>query len=124
MFDIAHFFYCCSSNEAIDDYKTYLKVYYESLANHLEEMGEDFNELFPYEEFLKQWKKNSNVGMMISIQMLKVMMSDPNETPDLSKISESGQNLADAFRYEIAREDEYVFRIKHILRHFVEEDQI
>lgn len=78
-------------------------------------MGSDVDKLFPYSVFREHWKKYAIFGVTTAMMLLYVMLSDVEESVDLTSATEAGQNFAEAFDYDIADMDEFLDRVRHIL---------
>lgn len=97
----------------------YLKYYYASLSDHLKRLGCEGQKLFSWEKCLEHWKKNRIAGLMLAMMIVRVMLSDEDEVPDIVGAAESDRGVLESFSYEIKNEAEYIERMKFLLYHFV-----
>ncbi|KAK9872360.1 hypothetical protein WA026_017817 [Henosepilachna vigintioctopunctata] len=117
--DISYFFYACSSKHCIDNYKSFLKVYYDSLSSMLKQFGVKIEEVMSFEDLQLQWRIYSKYGMYMAILIIKLMLAKQEEAPELEEMLKENKNVMDMFDVEISQEEEYNERISNIINHMV-----
>lgn len=110
------FFLCLSPKEILYDYKTYLKIYYDSLSSILTEFEYDPKAIMIFGQIEDQWKKYCKIGLHMAMNIIKLMLSDINE------ISDCGKDILDVFDYISKNIDIYEKRIADILLFLHEHD--
>uniref|UniRef100_A0A6P7GGL7 Uncharacterized protein LOC114338723 n=1 Tax=Diabrotica virgifera virgifera TaxID=50390 RepID=A0A6P7GGL7_DIAVI len=114
-YDVSYFLLANSSKEVFDDYKTYLKLYHDTLSTQLLNFGCDPEKLFPYslfEEHLKFWLP---FGLYMSLMIIRVMVSESDEAPDLAEISENDGDLLNSMNFSLKNKDEYDRRVRNVI---------
>ncbi|CAH1101893.1 unnamed protein product [Psylliodes chrysocephalus] len=99
-FDFCYFFLIHSTKEVLDDYQSYMKLYYESFSQHLKSFDCDPNEVFPYARFEKHVNRYMLYGMFISFVIMRIMICDSDEAPDFSQLAE-GEAFLDSLHFKI-----------------------
>ncbi|XP_050298073.1 uncharacterized protein LOC126737286 isoform X2 [Anthonomus grandis grandis] len=72
--DLAYFFYSGAAKEDLYRIDEYLKIYHETFSNILKALGEDPEELFPFEALLNEWKENALLGVFLGIYLWQVKL--------------------------------------------------
>lgn len=111
--DLTYFLYTCTDGEL-------RKKYYEELLNHyytvfsdfLKELGSDPQKLFPHKVFLDHMRRFSAYGVLMSMMVLHLMLSDADEIPD---VSEDELDM-EAWKYETRNVTVYLARAKDIIQ--------
>ncbi|XP_050499202.1 uncharacterized protein LOC126879900 [Diabrotica virgifera virgifera] len=114
-YDISYFFIVNSSKEVFDDYKTYLKLYHDTLSSQLLNFGCDPEKLFPYSLLEEHLKVLFPFGLYMSFMIVKVMVSESEEAPDFVEISEQNGDLVKGMSFNVKNMDEYGRRVKNII---------
>lgn len=96
--DLSYFLFTCLGEDTVEYFDQFNNLYYETLSASLREMGSDPNKLFPYEEFLNQWKKFYIFGLGMMPFIMKICLVDKDNIPDLVESAESGDDLTTTFR--------------------------
>lgn len=117
--DLSYFLYTCGSKEVLNNHELYLNMYHDSLSGHLQKLGSDAKKLYPRSVLQEQWKRLSKFGLMSSLLLIHIMLSEQDEVTDLTEIAESGKSVGDAFDYDITNSEVYNDRARHIILHFV-----
>ncbi|KAL3288020.1 hypothetical protein HHI36_002472 [Cryptolaemus montrouzieri] len=122
--DITYFFYVCSSKECFSDYKTYLKIYHDSLSNMLQNFGLNVEDIMTFEYLQTEWKKFAQFGMYTALLLIKIMLVEKEEAPDLKEMleEEENKNIIDFFNFNISNEEEYKNRLRVIIDFMVENE--
>ncbi|RZC42278.1 uncharacterized protein BDFB_013627 [Asbolus verrucosus] len=94
--DLSYFFYACSSKEVLYDLKKFLKIYHDNLSKTLKEAGLDPEEVFSYSELEAQWKIYSKFGLFMALFVVKIILSEVEEAPDLSELAKSGKSILES----------------------------
>ncbi|XP_050296034.1 uncharacterized protein LOC126735953 [Anthonomus grandis grandis] len=112
--DLAYFFFCATSKETLPNLNQYLKTYHDTLSEYLRDCDCDPEEIYSFNSFMKDWKKLCMRGICVSLIMIKVMLSDSEEAPDLTK--ENGGSFLQALtNFDTAKEPAYKKRVCDIL---------
>ncbi|KAJ3638564.1 hypothetical protein MTP99_001916 [Tenebrio molitor] len=122
--DLSYFLFACISEEDLKDLDAVLQTYYESFSNHLIKMGSDPEELYPLNQFLIEWKKYSNYGILFASLIAKMLSLNKDDLPDLAKIAEKGKHLIDAFNMNVKDKTKFKNRMKTIVEFVAENDLI
>lgn len=112
-YDFCYFFLAHSPKEILDDYRTYLNLYYDTFSKHLQHFNCDPEE-FSYSRMEKHVSKFMVFGLSTCLMVLKIMLADSEEAPDFQKISENG-DLMEGMNFEVGNMDAYKNRVKDIL---------
>ncbi|XP_060534510.1 uncharacterized protein LOC132706930 [Cylas formicarius] len=121
--DLAYFFCVCTPRELLYNYRKYFKLYYETLSKNLKEFGCDPDQVFSYETLMQQWKKYAKYGLFVGIMVLKVMLSDESEVPELGDMK-VGDHLANLFKFGEEKERLYRKRVIDVVKYLVDHDLI
>ncbi|KAK9872364.1 hypothetical protein WA026_017822 [Henosepilachna vigintioctopunctata] len=121
--DISYFFYSCSSKHCIDNYISYLTVYYNSLSAMLKQFGMNVDEVMTFEDLQLQWQSYAKYGMYMAILIIKIMLAKQEETPEIKDLLQEKEAM-DIFKVDISNEQEYDERIGIIVNHMVENEFI
>ncbi|KAF2893917.1 hypothetical protein ILUMI_12260 [Ignelater luminosus] len=117
--DLSYFLYACGSKEVLNNYERYLDIYHDSLSEYLQKLGSDPKKIYPRSVFREQWKQLSKFGLIFSMLLIHVMLSEQDEVTDLTEVAESGKSVADAFNYDITNLEVYNDRVRHVILLFV-----
>ncbi|CAG9853778.1 unnamed protein product [Phyllotreta striolata] len=113
-YDFCYFFLANSPKDILDDYKSYMKIYYEALAGHLREFNCDPDDIFSFARFERHVEKFMIHGFFISFIVMKVMLWDPSEVPDMSKLKE--EDFMKSFQADnTLNNDTFKERIKNLI---------
>lgn len=115
--DLSYFIYCCSSKEVYGNLNQYLKIYHDSLSSQLKSMGCDPDEALPFNVLQAQWKTYGRFGFLMCFFLIKIMLSDSSEAPDLVATAENGKNVMEAFNFTTKYDEEYKRRITDVVLH-------
>lgn len=116
--DLAPLFYTCATEEAIDNYKYYLEVYYKELSNSIKELGSNPEVLYPRSIFEKQWIDYGIYALGYSLMILKAMLCKKENVPTYVKdTNENG--LLTMFSNLTDNMEEYLKRTKYIVSHMI-----
>ncbi|KAL3288019.1 hypothetical protein HHI36_002471 [Cryptolaemus montrouzieri] len=124
--DIAYFFYACSSKECFDTYITYLRIYHESASNILQKFDLNIEDIMTFDELQEQWKYHANFGMYMALLIIKIMLAEQEEAPDLKELveDEANENMLALFNFNIANVEEYRNRFRVIIDYILENNFI
>ncbi|CAG9853776.1 unnamed protein product [Phyllotreta striolata] len=81
-YDFCYFFLAHSPKEVLDDYKTYLELYYDTFSQQLNYFGCEPEEVFSYSRFIRHINKCMVVGLFACCTVLKVMLCEPTKHLD------------------------------------------
>lgn len=115
-FDIGLFFYLCAPKHVLDETDKYLRIYYDSLSNFLQELGSDPESVFPYDAFLKHWRKYRIFGLAVTLFALRFIMSEQNETLEFR----STEKLQHDLQYDMIHQKDQDKRVVDFIKHLVE----
>ncbi|KRT83015.1 phosphotransferase [Oryctes borbonicus] len=119
--DIGALFYAVASKEVINNYRYYLKVYYDELSRRIRELGSNPEILYPFSILEKEWKIYGTYSIGLAIVLLRGMLA---EKEDLTDNVESSDALDSFFSGSVASEKKWLVRAKHIARHAIEHNLI
>lgn len=54
----------------------------------------------------------------MALTVIKIMLSEEDEVPDLTESAERNEDVLDGFFYKCKNEEEYLSRVKHLILHF------
>ena len=114
--DVVKFFFQNGTGKVLWDFHRYMKLYYDSFATFLRELGSDPEKLFPEIEFWKHVKKYGKLGLLWGTLTTKVFLMEDDEVPTLSA-EDNRKYSADIKNY-----DEFERRIKDIVFVSAKED--
>ncbi|GJQ84391.1 hypothetical protein Trydic_g3868 [Trypoxylus dichotomus] len=114
-FDLSYFVFTCT-DEILRQrhYDNMIKLYYHSLCQHLADLGSDPEQLFPFEALESELKRASIFGLYMSIMIVRLMMSEVEEIPDLNDIDENKAVMD----YKSVNDDVYKKRIRGMVLDF------
>ncbi|KAL1506588.1 hypothetical protein ABEB36_005919 [Hypothenemus hampei] len=72
--DLSYFFYASASKKDIDNLEQYLALYHESFSDILRQLGENANEIFPFDVLIKEWKENALLGIILGIYLWQIKL--------------------------------------------------
>src|SRR5699024_3696830 len=74
----------------------FLRIYYDNFRKTVKEAGLDPQEVLTYDELVEQWKVYSKYGLFMTLFVMKVILSEVDEAPDLSELAEEGKNIIES----------------------------
>lgn len=114
--DLSYFMYACTDKNIFDNLDFYLRIYHNALTTQLRRLN--CNEKYlSYESLKQQWKKFGKYGVLLAFIVIKLMLSDKDEVPDLSENAESNKSLTEAFDFESKYDEQYKARIRDLVSH-------
>ncbi|KAG5863225.1 hypothetical protein JTB14_038435 [Gonioctena quinquepunctata] len=115
VFDLAHFIYCSGCNEAFEEFDEVLICYYQSFSSFLQQLGSDPQELFTFSDLKRHWKKYAIVGLIMSLNVLKIMLSD-----ETAVIPDDGDDSENAAWFDLPLPDMKIYypRLRAIVSHY------
>lgn len=122
--DISYFFYSCSSDEVIQNYKKYLESYYDSVVQTLKQFGVDPEKAFPRNIFDEEWKNFAQFGLYMALFLINLCLAESSEAPDLTEAAEAGSSMIDIMTKEFGNQKEFNRRITNIVLHMVDNNLI
>lgn len=63
-------------------------MYHESFTKFLKRLGEDPEQLFPFDELLKQLKKFGRFGMPMALMLIPITTTQTKDLPDFDRLAE------------------------------------
>lgn len=117
--DLCYFFYCSSSQEIYDNYQSYQRYYYDRLSHHLKLLGSDFEKFYTFESFQETWKEYRHLGLLLSMFIMRIMVTQSDEAIDMAEWVESGEDFFNVFNCKTKNEQLYLKRIKGLLDHLI-----
>lgn len=122
--DLAYFFYVCSDKPSFQKLDEYLQFYHEKLTKHLAEFGLDSHDIYPFKKLKEHWTKYSKFGYIMAVFLIRIMLSDADEVPDLADVADSNANnensVLDSFNFESRSEDVYRQRMRDLVIHMID----
>lgn len=76
--------------------------------------------MFPYTVLQDHWRKFARYGLILSVIIIHIMLTEKEEAIDFSDECEAGKDIATIFNYAIKKADEYKERVRPIILHFAE----
>ncbi|XP_018568333.1 uncharacterized protein LOC108908702 [Anoplophora glabripennis] len=122
--DLSYFFFVCSSKEMFYDYKSYLKIYYETLSENLRKLSCDPENIFPYMLLERHWKTYAKFGLYMGLIVITLMLSEVEEAPIVKDVVKNGETIFDIFNYEGIHVNEFNKRILNIVTFMAEHELI
>ncbi|CAG9824036.1 unnamed protein product [Phaedon cochleariae] len=113
--DLSYFFLVHSPKEVLYDYEKYLKLYHETLSKNLREFSCDPEKVFPYSVLLEHWKKRACLGVYTAFSIVKIMLCDSEDAPDLDEVVEGGKDLMEIFNFSPKDDGVYRTRIRDLV---------
>ncbi|XP_040152163.1 uncharacterized protein LOC120893969 [Anopheles arabiensis] len=87
--DLVYFIFNCTDEEMRShSYQRLLSIYYQSLSEHLHNLGGDVERQFPRSAFREQLKKFGRYGLLIAMLILPMICTPNDELPDTNKAME------------------------------------
>lgn len=112
--DLCYFLCTCCSEDALSNLPSYLNYYYASLEKELKKFNYDCNVIYPRDIFDEHCKKFFKFGFLMSTIIIRMMLSEQDETPSYEDAS--NQNVINVFLYKSSKEDEYMRRMRGIIK--------
>nr|XP_023012887.1 uncharacterized protein LOC111502934 [Leptinotarsa decemlineata] len=118
VFDLSYFLYAVCSKTQLERFEELLHFYYNSLAEHLKELGSDPEEIFSYSDLKSHWRKYSIFGLVNVSIGLRIFLCDEETAPSLEDVGDEN-TFVDIFK-NIKFEDDTLFydRIKGVVWHY------
>ncbi|KAJ8942639.1 hypothetical protein NQ318_013352 [Aromia moschata] len=113
--DLAYFLMTCAPKQILSDYKEYLRVYHGALSQALRGLQCDAETLFPFDLLEQHWRKYAKYGIYLALIVVKLMLGDAEEVPDIVEIADGGKTFSDGFKFDINSCDSYNRRILDIV---------
>lgn len=105
----------CASSTELQRLDKYLKKYHDSLSSFLEEGGCDPDALFPFEVLKKHVKNYCKYGFLWTLVVLRITLTDKDETPEISK-----DGMDKALNGLIRRQNMYDARITDLVLYLID----
>jgi thiamine kinase-like enzyme len=123
--DLSYFLFTCISKEDIENLDEILSTYYSSFTNYLRNLGvEDPDVLYPFHQFLDEWKLYCKYGILMSSFLMKICSTEKDEVVDITESVDSGKDFFDTFSGGIRNTELYKKRMRHIIEYAVKHDLI
>lgn len=119
MYDLSHFLSTCTPKRILDDLDNYLNLCYKSLSDFFKELGGDPDMLYPHSVFKEHWKKYARYGLSITLFLLRTILGEEHEAPNMSSKEEFYQTMNTD---KIANQKEHDRRIIDLITMFVKMD--
>lgn len=120
--DLSYFLYTSASKDILDDLSKLLKLYHDSVAEHLSKFNCSIDELFAYSILEEHWKKYAKFGLGMAFLVVHVMVMDENELPNVSSETQTSENFIESFQLNSKNDPVYFDRMTNILLHFNENE--
>ncbi|XP_045467060.1 uncharacterized protein LOC123675659 [Harmonia axyridis] len=118
--DLSYFIYTACDKTVLDDFDLLLRKYHSSLSESLDSLGCNVDDIFSYGQLKEHWKKYANFGLILSTMIVRMELLESDEAPDLTEITECGDNFAEIFNRPMRNEEVYNRRMLDVLTHFGE----
>jgi thiamine kinase-like enzyme len=93
IYDLSYFIFSSISEEDIKNFDEINTLYYESLFDFLKQLGSDADQMFPFDEFMNEWRKYGRIGLRMMFSVIRNCLMEPNEIFDLKEVVESGKEM-------------------------------
>lgn len=115
--DLVQFlFVCTDSDMRAKHYDELLRIYHNSLADLLNNLGGDAEKQFPFEALLHQLKKFGKFGVIVSVILIPILLTEDDDFPDLDAMAEEMEGKPNNFNETFAANDEvYKKRMRGVL---------
>lgn len=114
--DISYIIYSGASKEILDNLEKYLKIYHQHLSNVLTNFNLDSDQIYSFEQFIKQWKKYSVLGALMGGFIFKLKYSKQEDMETLLENAEKYEETSNQFS-KVGGTDGFNERIKDLFRH-------
>ncbi|XP_044265728.1 uncharacterized protein LOC123012033 [Tribolium madens] len=115
--DLSYFLFSCISDQDIGNMEDILRVYHRSFSNHLKKFGLIPENLYPREEFLKDWNTCAKYGLVMALRSIRTSFVEKDEIMDVGEALEQGIDLGDYFTREIRNMEGYKKRIEYLVKY-------
>jgi hypothetical protein len=123
--DLSYYIFACISKKDLQNLDDILIIYYRSFADQLKQLGVNNPDvLYPFQQFLDEWKKYCKFGVMVATLIMKICATDKNEVVDVAHFAEKGEDISNTFLKEIKDKDTFRNRIRPIVEYAVKNDLI
>ncbi|XP_017767832.1 PREDICTED: uncharacterized protein LOC108556296 [Nicrophorus vespilloides] len=115
--DLIYFIFTCTSKELRDSHlQEMLQVYHKSLTDFLRQFSLDTEKVYPYSILQDHMRQFSAYGLMMTIMVTHLMMSEGDETPDLENADLTDHaGFESSFIYESKNEALFGERIRDVV---------
>ncbi|KAJ8942641.1 hypothetical protein NQ318_013354 [Aromia moschata] len=113
--DLSYFLFTCAPKEILADQEKCLRTYHDAASETLGGLGLDPESIYPFDLVEHHWKKYSRFGLYMALSLLKLMLSEGQEVPDMAELADSGEDLLDGFSYTSVNEDKYNQRVRDMM---------
>jgi aminoglycoside phosphotransferase (APT) family kinase protein len=117
--DVSYFILACSPEEDLIQFDGLLKIYYNSFSQQLKILGSDAETVFPFSQFINDFKLFAKYGLLITMSAIKAALSDKEEAPDVAETAESG--FEKTFSYKSKNQSSLKSRMLYIVKHAAEQ---
>ncbi|CAG9861849.1 unnamed protein product [Phyllotreta striolata] len=114
--DLNYFLLANAPPEVLDDYETYLRIYYDVLERKLAEFGCDPQEVFTFDELLDHFHRLGPKMLFMCTMVMRIALSEPDEAPDFANDFEDEKDFAKMIDKDINSMDEFYRRLGCIVR--------
>lgn len=118
--DLSHFLFSAISSNDMDDLDSILNKYYDELALYLEKLGSRANVIYPYQQFLSDWKTYCKHGLAIAPVCYYAYSTKASEVPD----GNLNQNFGTLFTYNIQDYSIFKERVTILMKYAVKNNLI
>uniref|UniRef100_A0A6P7G7P3 Uncharacterized protein LOC114338726 n=1 Tax=Diabrotica virgifera virgifera TaxID=50390 RepID=A0A6P7G7P3_DIAVI len=109
--DVSYFLLANGSEQILDDFETYIKIYHDKLSSQLRNFSLDPDEIFPLSRFQNHLKKSILHGMFMALLTIKLMATEwvPDHVETVEKSGDSS----------VLQSEEYSRRVKILINFLV-----
>ncbi|CAH0550370.1 unnamed protein product [Brassicogethes aeneus] len=116
--DLSYCLYSGGSKDTFDRLDELLQVYYMSFSDVLKIAGLNFEEVYPYSLLEKEWKEYGKYGWLMSLIVIKVKLTNPEDKVDLMDLCNSDdREIIAKKKLEGTPSEAYDRRIRELLLH-------
>lgn len=122
--DVSYFLNTSWTEELGNDINHYLNFYYENLNKNFEKYHCDPTDLYPRSAFDEDCRNYFKFGFLMSVLVLKVMLANSEEVPDIRQTETEGKDFNSVFVFETGQNDNYKKRMKTLISSLIENNYL
>lgn len=115
--DLSYFIFATASAKDLDNLNDLLKVYHDSLSNHLKLLGSNPEKLYSFSDLLKDWKKNAIYGATVFPTIIGIQTYEDNDDPGYDETVKNENGHSNALFGPSKSNKNYVKRVMEIMTH-------
>ncbi|KAJ8963388.1 hypothetical protein NQ318_018865 [Aromia moschata] len=116
--DLSFLIYANSSKQELRKFDELMDVYYASFSQFVQQLGSEPDQVFPYADLRKHWKKYSLFGLLFVPMVWRLVLTNKEEVPVFEDLKEGQEFGSVMVRDAIGDRDAYYERLKPVVSHF------